>query len=117
MNDELISRLIDEKTHGIKGGIYHKLQIDFAYNSNHIEGSRLTDDQTQYIFAEAVVGDFKKHPNYAGDLKTTALEKVAGEINALTDQYLGSGKKDLYEILDFTRILKKFIRFMTATAG
>lgn len=32
------------------GGIYHKLQIDFAYNSNHIEGSRLTHEQTRYLF-------------------------------------------------------------------
>ena len=41
---------MDEKEHGISGGIYNKLQVDFAYNSNHIEGSRLTHDQTRYIF-------------------------------------------------------------------
>ncbi|EFR42069.1 Fic family protein [Selenomonas sp. oral taxon 137 str. F0430] len=34
----------------VKGGIYHKIQIEFTYNSNHIEGSRLTHDQTRYIY-------------------------------------------------------------------
>lgn len=34
----------------MKGGIYHRIQIDLTYNSNHIEGSRLTHDQTRYIF-------------------------------------------------------------------
>lgn len=46
----LLSTLLFEKNNNIKGGIYHRMQIDFAYNSNHIEGSRLTYDQTRYIF-------------------------------------------------------------------
>ena len=46
---KLLEKLCAEKAVGYKGGIYHKLQIDFAYNSNHIEGSRLTHDQTRYI--------------------------------------------------------------------
>ena len=39
-----------EKENGISGGIYHKVQIELTYNSNHMEGSRLTHDQTRYIF-------------------------------------------------------------------
>lgn len=46
----ILPTLLFEKNNNIKGGIYHRLQIDFAYNSNHIEGSRLTHDQTRYIF-------------------------------------------------------------------
>ncbi len=46
----ILSTLLFEKNSNIKGGIYHRMQIDFAYNSNHIEGSRLTHDQTRYIF-------------------------------------------------------------------
>ena len=46
----LLERLREEKKHSIKGGIYHKLQIDLTYNSNHMEGSELTHDQTRYIF-------------------------------------------------------------------
>lgn len=48
--------LISEKENRNKNGIYHRMQIDFAYNSNHIEGSRLTHDQTQYIFDTKTVG-------------------------------------------------------------
>lgn len=47
---ELLSVLLSEKSSKIKGGIYHRMQIDFAYNSNHIEGSKLTHDQTRYIY-------------------------------------------------------------------
>lgn len=52
MNEErnLVNILLLEKKHKISGGIYHKIQVDFAYNSNHIEGSRLTKEQTRFIF-------------------------------------------------------------------
>lgn len=46
----LLSILQEEKRMKYAGGIYHKTQIDLTYNSNHIEGSRLTHDQTRYIF-------------------------------------------------------------------
>lgn len=46
----LLEKLLSERKNRYKGGIYHKLQIDFAYNSNHIEGSTLTHDQTRYIY-------------------------------------------------------------------
>lgn len=44
-----------------KGGIYHKVQIELTYNSNHIEGSRLTEDQTRYIFETNTIGTFKTY--------------------------------------------------------
>lgn len=52
----LLTRLRQEKEAGMKGGIYHRLQVDLAYNSNHIEGSRLTLDQTRLIFETATIG-------------------------------------------------------------
>ena len=52
----LLSRLRLEKDSGFKGGIYHKIQIELTYNSNHIEGSRLTKDQTRYIFETNTIG-------------------------------------------------------------
>ena len=52
----LLERLREEKKHAIKGGIYHKLQIDLTYNSNHMEGSELTHDQTRYIFETRTIG-------------------------------------------------------------
>lgn len=52
----LLDRLLEEKSGGISGGIYHKLQIELTYNSNHIEGSRLSKDQTRLIFETSIVG-------------------------------------------------------------
>ena len=46
----LLDILREQKAGKYSGGIYHKTQIDFTYNSNHMEGSRLTHDQTRYIF-------------------------------------------------------------------
>ena len=45
-----------EKRSQTKNGIYHRLQIDFAYNSNHMEGSRLTHEQTRWIFETKTIG-------------------------------------------------------------
>lgn len=46
-----------EKRGRISGGLYHRLQIDFTYNTNHMEGSRLTHEQTRWIFETQTVGD------------------------------------------------------------
>ena len=52
----LLDILLDEKANKYSGGIYHKTQIDLTYNSNHMEGSRLTHDQTSYIFETNTIG-------------------------------------------------------------
>ncbi len=52
----LLQALRREKEAGIRGGIYHRVQIDLTYNSNHIEGSRLSHDQTRYIFETNTIG-------------------------------------------------------------
>ena len=52
----LLSILQEEKRTKYAGGIYHKTQIELTYNSNHIEGSRLTHDQTRYIFETNTIG-------------------------------------------------------------
>ena len=52
----LLERLRAEKKASVKGGIYHKIQIELTYNSNHIEGSKLTHDQTRYIFETNTIG-------------------------------------------------------------
>ena len=52
----LLAMLREQKTARLKGGIYHRTQIDLTYNSNHIEGSRLTHDQTRYIFETNTIG-------------------------------------------------------------
>lgn len=52
----LLEILQYEKAARYSGGIYHKTQIEMTYNSNHIEGSRLTHDQTRYIFENNTIG-------------------------------------------------------------
>ncbi|MDR1348384.1 MAG: Fic family protein [Prevotellaceae bacterium] len=52
----ILSYLIDEKQSKRKGGLYHKTQVNLAYNSNRIEGSRLTEEQTRYIFETRTIG-------------------------------------------------------------
>ncbi|MBE5730683.1 MAG: Fic family protein [Clostridiales bacterium] len=52
----LLSVLLAEKNAKLSGGLYHKVQIELTYNSNHMEGSRLTHDQTRYIFETNTIG-------------------------------------------------------------
>ena len=52
----LLKALREQKDIKMKGGIYHRTQIDLTYNSNHIEGSRLTKEQTRYIFETNTIG-------------------------------------------------------------
>ncbi len=55
-NRNLLSVLQEEKEARLSGGIYHKLQIEMTYNSNHIEGSKLTHEQTRLIFETRTIG-------------------------------------------------------------
>lgn len=56
MPKTLLDVLLAEKAAKLHGGIYHRVQIDLTYNSNHIEGSRLTHDQTRFIFETNTIG-------------------------------------------------------------
>ena len=55
-NNQLLNHLKEQKDMRLKGGIYHRTQIDLTYNSNRIEGSRLTHDQTRFIFETNSIG-------------------------------------------------------------
>jgi len=63
----LLDILRFENKNGLKGGIYHKVQIELTYNSNHIEGSRLTEEQTRYIFETNTVGVMQKFEGVRAD--------------------------------------------------
>ena len=56
MVSPLLKALREQKASKLKGSIYHRTQIDLTYNSNHIEGSKLTHDQTRYIFETNTIG-------------------------------------------------------------
>lgn len=59
----LLYRLKEEKKIKLKGGIYHQTQVKLAYNSNHMEGSRLTEEQTRYIYETNTIGLEKETVN------------------------------------------------------
>ncbi|MCM1107072.1 MAG: Fic family protein [Blautia sp.] len=67
----LLEFLRMEKAGGVKGGIYHKVQIELTYNSNHIEGSSLTHDQTRYIYETNTIG-IESGPVNVDDIVETA---------------------------------------------
>ena len=66
----LLDILKEQKVSKYSGGIYHKTQIDLTYNSNHMEGSRLTHDQTQYIFEINTIGVEKEVLNVDDVIET-----------------------------------------------
>lgn len=70
-NNILLNHLKEQKEMKLKGGIYHRTQIDLTYNSNKIEGSRLTHDQTRYIFETNTIGASEKSVNVDDIIETT----------------------------------------------
>lgn len=66
----LLKRLREEKDSRMKGGIYHRIQIDLTYNSNHIEGSRLTKEQTRLIFETNTIGITTENTNVDDIMET-----------------------------------------------
>ena len=67
----LLDILKQEKDSRYSGGIYHKTQIELTYNSNHMEGSRLTHDQTRYIFETNTIGVSEEGINVDDVIETT----------------------------------------------
>ena len=54
-NDKLIEVLTHQRKNGIDDSVYKMIQCDFAYNSNHMEGSRLTPEQTRMVFGRKTI--------------------------------------------------------------
>jgi Fic family protein len=70
-DNPLLNHLKEQKEMRLKGGIYHRTQIDLTYNSNRIEGSKLTHDQTRYIFETNTIGVSKESVNVDDIIETT----------------------------------------------
>lgn len=66
----LLYRLREEKKIKLKGGIYHQTQIKLSYNSNHMEGSTLTEEQTRYIYETNTIG-LEREPANIDDIIET----------------------------------------------
>jgi len=53
---KILEQLIKERQNGLKGALYHKTQVALCYNSNRIEGTKLSEEQTRYIFETKTIG-------------------------------------------------------------
>ena len=96
----LLQILREQKASKMTGGIYHKVQIDLTYNSNHIEGSRLTHDQTRYIFETNTIGFVNESVNVDDVIETSnhfrCIDMVIDQAgSALTEKFI----KELHFVL------------------
>ncbi len=110
----LLDILQEEKASKRTGGIYHKTQIDLTYNSNHIEGSRLTHDQTRYIFETNTIGvenqvlnvdDVIETANHfrcidmiIDNVKAPLTEKLIKEIHLILKNGTSDSRKDWFVV-------------------
>lgn len=96
----LLARLREEKDSRMKGGIYHRIQIDLTYNSNHIEGSRLTKDQTRLIFETNTIGITTENTNVDDIMETVNhFRCIDYIIDHATEKITESHIKQLHLIL------------------
>ena len=70
-DNTLLNYLKEQKDMKLKGGVYHRTQIDLTYNSNRIEGSKLTQEQTRFIFETNTIGISKKSVNVDDIIETS----------------------------------------------
>ena len=99
----ILEILREQKDMKLKGNLYHNTQIIFAYNTNHIEGSKLTEDQTRYIFeTNSILFEGETVASVDDILETANHFK-------LVDYMLDIADKDLTEdiIKEFHKILKE----------
>ncbi len=120
MMSPLLTALREQKEMRLKGGIYHRTQIDLTYNSNHMEGSRLTHDQTRHIFETNTIGvsedsvnvdDIIETANHfrcvdliierAGEQPGTPLIK---ELHALLKSGTSDSRKTWFAVGDYKRL-------------
>jgi len=116
----LLDILKEEKANKQSGGIYHKTQIDLTYNSNHIEGSRLTHDQTRYIFETNTIGvehevlnvdDIIETANHfrcidmiIDNAQLTLSEKFIKELHLILKSGTSDSRKDWFAVGNYKKL-------------
>ena len=116
----LLDILQEQKIEKYSGGIYHKTQIDLTYNSNHIEGSRLTHDQTRYIFETNTIGVEKEVLNVDDVIETAnhfrcidmiidharaaLTEKFIKELHLILKNGTSDSRKDWFAVGDYKKL-------------
>ena len=116
----LLDILQNEKANKYSGGIYHKTQIDLTYNSNHMEGSRLTHDQTRYIFETNTIGIEKEVLNVDDVIETanhfrcidmiidraklSLTEKMIKELHLILKNGTSDSRKDWFAVGNYKKL-------------
>ena len=116
----LLAVLREQKDAKLKGGIYHRTQIDLTYNSNHIEGSRLTHDQTRYIFETNTIGIEGESVRVDDIIETTnhfrcidiiidraderLTESLIKELHAVLKAGTSDSRRDWFAVGDYKRL-------------
>ena len=116
----LLKALQEEKDMRLKGGIYHRTQIDLTFNSNHIEGSRLTHDQTRYIFETNTIGvtneavnvddiveavnHFRCIDHIIGHAKEKLTENFIKQLHYMLKTGTSDSRKDWFAVGNYKRI-------------
>lgn len=116
----LLDILQEEKAKKYSGGIYHKTQIELTYNSNHMEGSKLTHDQTRYIFETNTIGmenevfnvdDIIETANHfrcidliIDNAKVTLTEKFIKNIHLILKNGTSDSRKDWFAVGNYKRV-------------
>ena len=119
-NKLLLDILQEEKSSGYSGGIYHKTQIELTYNSNHIEGSSLTHEQTRYIFETNTidvengslnVDDVIETANHfrlvsliIDNAKSTLTQEFIKKLHLLLKNGTSDSRKDWFAVGDYKKL-------------
>jgi len=116
----LLNVLREQKSSRLKGSIYHRTQIDLTYNSNHIEGSKLTHDQTRYIFETNTIGITDQAVNVDDIVETVnhfrcidyiidhaedkLTESLIKQLHLMLKSGTSDSKKDWFMVGDYKRL-------------
>ena len=116
----LLATLREQKEMKLKGNIYHRTQIDLTYNSNHIEGSKLTHDQTRYIFETNTIGITDEAINVDDIVETVnhfrcidyiidhaeenLSERLIKQLHLILKSGTSDSKKDWFMVGDYKRL-------------
>ena len=119
-SETLLDILRMEKKQKLSGGIYHKIQVDLTYNSNHIEGSLLSHDQTRYIFETNTIGfengavnvddvvetanHFKCIDMIIDNAKYPLSERFIKELHSVLKNGTSDSRKDWFVVGDYKKV-------------
>ena len=116
----LLDVLREQKAAKLRGSIYHKIQVDLTYNSNHMEGSRLTHDETRFIYETNTIGLHDKAVNLDDLVETvnhfrcidrvidqassTLSEHFIKELHAMLKGGTSDSRKDWFSVGDYKKL-------------